>query len=96
MEKVDPKSIGDLMKDFLNQRNVGVAMMEGKAKDVFKSIAGDYVSSYVEDVYLRNGILYITVSSAVVKSEINMRRRFYMKSVNELLGGYFVKSISLK
>lgn len=96
MEKTEPKAIGELLKEFLKERNMTIPVMEGKAKDVFRKVAGEYVSKYVEDVYVRNGVLYITVSSAVVKHEIHLRRRFYIKSVNDLLGGQVVRSIFLK
>lgn len=96
MKKIEPRSVGDLLKDFLSERNMGTAVMEGKAKEVFRQVAGDYVSGYVEDVYVRSGVMYITVSSAVARNEIHMRRRFYIKSVNDVLGGAIVKSISLK
>lgn len=96
MEKIEPKQVGELISEFINSSKMGSAMMEGEAKEVFKSVAGEYVASFVEDVYVRNMILYVGVQSAVVRSDINLRKRFYINKVNEILGAKVIKNIVLK
>lgn len=82
MKRTEPIRLGDMLEEYLRRRPVGPASMEGRAVELWAEVAGEYTSRHTEDVYIRNGVLYVTFSSASVRAEIFMRRREIIESIN--------------
>lgn len=95
MKKTDPISVGDILGDYFRNRPLAAGLAEGRAVEVWREVVGDYVAQYTEDVYIRAGVVHVTFSSAAVRSEIYIRRRYIIDRMNEALGGKFVKAIRL-
>lgn len=96
MKRTEPLPLGELITEFLQRRQLSVGTMEGRAKDVWRSLAGDYVSGFTDEVFLREGILYVKVSSSAARNEIHIRRRYYLELLNSVLGPGSVRSIVIR
>lgn len=70
--------------------------MEGRAVELWAEVVGEYVARVTEDVYIRNGVLYVSFSSAAVRAEIFMRRRLLMDQLNTRLRGRVVRNIVVR
>ncbi|MFI3295898.1 MAG: DUF721 domain-containing protein [Rikenellaceae bacterium] len=96
MKQTEPLMLGELLTEFFEQRQLAQGCAEGRAKDVWRDVAGDYVSSMTEDVFLRGGTIYIKVVSASVRSEIHIRRRYYIERLNSSLGRGVVRGLVIR
>lgn len=96
MKKTDPISVGQALEEFFQERKLRNVITEGKAIELWKNITGDYIASQTDEVHLRDGVLNITISSAAVRSEIHMRRRYYISVINNKLGQKIVKQIIVR
>ncbi|CDN32938.1 Zn-ribbon-containing protein [Mucinivorans hirudinis] len=96
MQRTDPQSLSELLQDFFEQRKLRGALIEGRAVEVWAEVVGEYVASFTEDVYIRDGILYLSFSSAAVRSEIHIRKRFFVAKINEAIGAKAVKNIVIR
>ncbi|MCH5305799.1 MAG: DUF721 domain-containing protein [Rikenella sp.] len=96
MRRTEPTSIGQLLEDFFRQRAAGAASMEGRAVEVWSEAAGPYVARHTEDVYIRNGTLYVGFSSAAVRAEIFMSRKQLAGRINRLLQAEVVRRIVVR
>ena len=96
MKHTEPLPIGRLLEEFFERRKLPAGIAEGRAVEVWGSVVGEYAASFTEDVYIRNGVLYVTFSSAAVRSEIHIRRRFLVGEMNTALGAKVVKNIVVK
>lgn len=88
--------VGELLDEFLAARALGPAAMEGRAVELWAEAAGDYVAGCTEDVYIRNGVLYVRFSSAAVRAEIFMRRKAVAERINRLLRARIVRHIVVR
>ena len=70
--------------------------MEGRAVELWAEVVGEYVARVTEDVYIRNGVLYVSFSSAAGRAEIFMRRRLLMDQLNARLRGRVVRNIVVR
>lgn len=70
--------------------------MEGRAVELWAEVVGEYVARVTEGVYIRNGVLYVSFSSAAVRAEIFMRRRLLMDQLNARLRGRVVRNIVVR
>lgn len=97
MKREDPKRVGELLEEFFrSQRGPGSALVEGRAMEVWREVAGDYVVGATEDAFLREGVLYVSFSSASVRAEVMMRRRWIVGQINDRLGTEVVRSLVLR
>lgn len=70
--------------------------MEGRAVELWAEVVGEYVARVTEDVYIRNGVLYVSFSSAAVRAEIFMRRRLLVDQLNARLRGRVVRNLVVR
>ncbi len=96
MRRTEPLPVGELLRDFLEHRSLGKATLEGQAVELWAEVAGTYVANCTEDVYIRQGILYVHFSSAAVRSEIFMRRRSLVEQINTHLRTRVVRQIVVR
>lgn len=96
MKRTDPVAVGEMLDQFFKERQLRGAVYEGRAVEVWAEIVGKYVAKYTEDVYIRAGVIYVTFSSAAVRSEIHIRRRYYVTQINEKLGAKVVRNIVIR
>lgn len=89
-------SVGQLLDEYFRNRQLGPAAMEGRAVELWAEVVGEYVARVTEDVYIRNGVLYVSFSSAAVRAEIFMRRRLLMDQLNTRLRGRVVRNIVVR
>lgn len=96
MKRSEPILVGDILDDFFQQRRLRAAANEGRAVDLWAEVTGSYVTQFTEDVYIRAGVIYVTLSSAAVRSEIHIRRRHYITLLNEKIGARVVRNIVVR
>lgn len=96
MRRTEPMRVGDLLDEFLKERALGPASMEGRAVELWAEVAGEYVARCTEDVYIRGGVLYVGFSSAAVRAEVFMRRKLLMAQLNALLRAKVVRNIVVR
>lgn len=96
MKRTDPIAVGDILEDFFAQRRLRGAINEGRAVELWAEVVGSYVAQFTEDVYIRGGVLYVTLSSAAMRSEVHIRRRYYVTLINERMGVRAVRNIMVR
>lgn len=96
MKRTEPVSVGQLLGDFLSERAMGPATMEGRAVELWAEVVGDYVAQHTEDVYIRKGVLYVNFSSAAVRTEIFMRRNMIVAQINAKIRAKVVRTIVVR
>ncbi len=89
-------SVGKLLEEFFRTRALGPASMEGRAVELWAEVAGEYVARCTEDVYIRNGVLYVGFSSSAVRAEVFMRRKILIARINGLLRAKVVRNIVVR
>lgn len=93
MKRVEPQTVGEILDTFFSNRQLASGLAEGRAVEVWAEVVGDYVAQFTEDVYIRAGVIYVTLSSAAVRSEVLIRRRYYIQKLNQAIGRKVVRSI---
>lgn len=96
MRKTEPLTVGELLAEYLDQRAMGPANMEGRAVELWADVVGPHAASFTEDVYIRAGVIYVTFSSASVRSEIFMRRRAIVDALNQAIRARVVLKIVIR
>ncbi len=96
MRKSNTQPLGDVLREYIRSMN-----MERKLKEVdvvasWESILGKTIAHYTRNIYLSKKILYVELSSSVVKNELVMMREKIRKRLNEQAGEEMVEKIVFK
>lgn len=93
MQRHTPQSLGDVIRDFLEETSLQDRMEELKAADLWKTVAGDYLASQTGKPYVKNGVMSIGVANASLRNELNMNRSRLREIINKNLGKEVITEI---
>jgi predicted nucleic acid-binding Zn ribbon protein len=89
-------SIAEAMKDYIREMH-----LEGKLNEVglinsWEETVGKAIASRTSKIYIREQVLYVHLSSSVVRNELLMLRQALREKLNEKAGSEVIKDIILK
>lgn len=88
--------MGDLLEEFFSRPYVAAKVAEGKLPDTWRTIVGDRVADMTTRLSLENHVLYVHVTSSVVRSELFYRRDALVAEINRLSGVRLVNVVIIK
>ena len=96
MKRTTAKPIGDILQEFFKRPYVAAKVAEGRLSEFWREIAGDYVADHTRDLKLDNQILYVSVSSGVIRNELFFRRDELMKLLNDRAGVKLINAVIVR
>jgi len=82
MAKQNIKSLGDAIKEFIQENKLEEKIDEVKVIEEWKKIMGHNVSILTQSIVLKNGKLTVTLKSSVLRSELQMSRQKVITIIN--------------
>jgi hypothetical protein len=92
----DNTSISDVLKEFIQVNNLQKGMDKIDVREAWKNLMGNGVNNYTREILLKNDILYVELTSAVLREELSYGREKIIKMINEELGREVVKDVMLR
>lgn len=86
MKRTEYKPIGALLDEFWSSPDMARRLAEGSLPDVWRKVVGEAVAAHTRQVRLVKGVLYVHVTSSVVRSELMMQRLGLVQMLNSRLG----------
>lgn len=94
MRKRNTESIGEALKQFFEENQFfKQKIAESRVISGWSKIVGSVASSYTDNIYLRNNILYIHLTSSVLRAELIMYKDKLISNLNNHAGVNIVKDI---
>lgn len=93
MQRREPESIGNVLRDLLEETSLQERIDELKAADLWAVIAGSHISSLTSRPFVKNGKMSIGVPNASLRNELHMNRSRLKDIINESLGKEVIKEI---
>jgi predicted nucleic acid-binding Zn ribbon protein len=89
-------SLAEAMKDYIKEMN-----LEGKLNEIgiinsWEETVGKAIASRTSKIYIKDKVLYIHLTSSVVRNELLMLRQALKEKLNEKAGSEVIKDIILK
>jgi len=97
MRRSNTQSLGEVMREYIKENR----MIEQKLKEVdvvqsWENLLGKTIASYTRNIYIRKKVLFVEISSSVVKNELFMMREEIKRKINEKEGEEIVRTIIFK
>lgn len=96
MKRTQTRRIGDILEEFFKRPYVARKIAVGKLPEFWREVAGEYVASVTNEVRLERGILYISVSSSVVRNDLFYRRDQLAELINSRAGVQLVNAVIIR
>lgn len=85
--------LGDIISQVLKVQNLEVPLLEKRAEEAWPVVAGAAFLKYTTSVLAKKGVLYISLSSSVVRNELMMAKKHIIKQINKEAGGEVISDI---
>ena len=89
-------SVGDILKEFIQVNKLQGGMDKIDVRDAWKKLMGNGVNSYTNEVTLKGSVLYVSLSSAVLREELSYGKQKIITMINDELRKEVVTDIILR
>ena len=93
MKRNNAEQIGKLIQQFLRQESLESPLNEQRLLDAWPQILGPAIASYTKELYIRNQILYVHLTSAALRQELMMGRELLVRNLNQKVGATVITNI---
>ena len=94
MKRIYSQSIGQLLENFLDENPVlADKMAESRLMDYWTNEMSPAVSRYTSELFIKKRILYIKLTSAVLKNELLLCREQLVSNLNKQVNRNIIDSI---
>jgi len=92
----DSFSVSDVLKEFIEKHKLEKGLDAVDAKQAWVNLMGNGVNNYTKEVILKNNILYVWLTSSVLREELLYGKQKIIQMINEELGKDVVKDVILR
>jgi predicted nucleic acid-binding Zn ribbon protein len=93
MRRRNTQPIGAVLGEVLKLQRLDTRLNEVRALNAWTDVLGAAIGKYTTEKYIKNGVLYVKLSSAPLRSELSMLREKLIRSLNENIGAETIKEI---
>lgn len=93
MKRTHSKPIGALLEEFFRSPDIAAKIAEGALPDTWRQVVGPVVAAETRQVRLVRGVLYVHVTSSIVRQELMMQREALVRAINQRAGVAIVQSL---
>ena len=93
MRKSNTESLGNILKQFVQENRLERKLSEVDIIDSWQEIMGRTVASYTRDLRITNGILFVRTSSPILRNELLMMKSEIIRRMNEHAGSPVIHQI---
>ncbi len=93
MRRNDPESLGNVLRRFLREEGLETPLNEYRLIDAWNEVLGPGVANYTANLFIKNQILYVHLTSAVLREELMMGRELLVKNLNRQVGATVITNI---
>jgi len=89
-------TIAEAVTDYIKEMNLGEKLSEAGVINSWEETVGKAINSRTTKIYIRDHILYVHLSSSVVRNELFMLREVLREKLNQKAGTEAIKEIVLR
>lgn len=93
MKRTEAESIGSIIEGYLKAERLDTKMNELRVSSLWADVVGPGINRYTVDRYVKNGVLYVRLSSAPLRNELMLGRSILVKRLNDAVGAEVITDI---
>ena len=96
MKRSQAKPLKDILRAYVKAQGWNRSMIESNVKNTWQKLMGPTIASRTTNVFLKQGVLYINIDSAVLRNELMMMHDQIVVRFNEAVGDDIVSKVVLR
>ncbi|MEM6516858.1 MAG: DUF721 domain-containing protein [Bacteroidota bacterium] len=88
--------ISDILKEFVETNKLQTGLDKVNVRDAWLKMMGNGVNNYTTDIRLDRDVLYVSLSSSVLREELSYGKEKIIHMLNESIGKDLIKKLVLK
>lgn len=94
MQRRNTQKLGEVLRDFFEDNTeLYEKMMEIRIQRAWGEVLGPTITRYTRNIYVREKVLHVSLTSSVLRSELTFCRERLVKSLNDYAGSTVITSI---
>ncbi len=93
MRRNEAEQIGEMIRKFFRQNGLESPLNEYRLVQAWREVVGPAISRYTSNLYIKNQILYVHLTSSVLRQELMMGREMLVRSLNQQVGAQVIVNI---
>lgn len=93
MRRNNTEQIGEVLRKFMREEGLESPLNEHRLIEAWSELLGPGVASYTSNLYIKNQILYVHLTSAALRQELMMGRELLVKNLNRQVGATVIVNI---
>ena len=86
----------DILADILKRPQLSKGINETRALDAWSKVLGPAVARITTKIYIRNGVLFASLNSSIIRSELLMHKNQIIASINAEVGANAIHDMILQ
>jgi len=97
MKRRNVQTVGEVIKDLLKDNSaLREKILEIRIQRGWGEILGPMVLQYTRNLYIKNHVLYVSLTSSVLRSELLLSREKLLQNLNDYAGSPVIKDIVIR
>lgn len=97
MKRRNAQLIGEVIRDFFEDNTeLYEQILQIRVKRAWGEVLGPMVLQYTRNIYVKDRILYVSLNSSVLRSELVLCRERLVKSLNQYAGSCVIEDIVIR
>ena len=94
--KNEEMKLSDLLKSFVDDNKLDKGLNQVKIRDVWNSQMGPAIQKYTTGIKLKNDVLYVQLSSSVLREELSYGKEKIIRILNKEMGQQLISKLVLR
>ncbi|MGV6829257.1 MAG: DUF721 domain-containing protein [Flavobacteriales bacterium] len=94
--KREQSSLAEMLSEFISKNQLQSGLDKVAVKDAWHKVMGVAISKYTTKVLLERDVLYVQLSSSVLREELSYGREKIIKLINEELNKELITKLVLR
>ena len=86
MRKKNTELLSDVIKQVLKEQHLDKALYEKRLIDAWPLVLGNNIVQYTTELSIRNRVLYVSLTSSVLRHDLFLSRNEIKNSLNKQVG----------
>jgi predicted nucleic acid-binding Zn ribbon protein len=86
MRKKNTELLSDVIKQVLKQHHLDKPLYEKRLIDAWPIVLGENIMKYTSDLSIKNRVLFVSLSSSVLRHDLFISKEEILKSLNKQVG----------
>lgn len=92
----DQNTVGDVLKHIIEVNKLQTGLNQVDVREAWKNLMGNGVNHYTKNVILKGSVLYVELSSSVLREELSHGKSKIIAMINEELRRDVVRDVVLR